>query len=90
MSVIELDLVPPRVDQLSSLYAGETPEQHTARMQRYTEAFARYDKRHEAYIRDVMSQIHNDSRKERMSAEQKAREQDIQQGEELLSQIASA
>lgn len=85
MGGIEPDLLHPRVDDLAAIYAGETPEQHAARMKRYDEAFQQYDAR----IAELKSRVHDEERDVRRQAEEASLAQDKEAEEGLLTQIAS-
>lgn len=62
MGQIEPELVSSVVDTLKAKYAGESPEQATARAARYSKAFAAYDKRLAQYITDLHRVIHQYAR----------------------------
>ena len=55
MSEIEPDLVSNQIPLLDQKYAGETEEERKARMQRYTEAYAKYDAVSAKYIADLQA-----------------------------------
>lgn len=85
MGGIEPDLVEPRRSQLDQIYAGETPEEHAERMERYESALSYYDIR----IEEFMQNLKTSARDERAQAEEISRKQEAAEGEQLLTQIAA-
>lgn len=57
MRGIEPELVRDQIPLLDEKYKDETPEQKTARMERYTKAFAAYDIAVEVTMKDLTAKV---------------------------------
>jgi esterase/lipase len=89
MAKIEPDLVENVLPTLDKKYAGESEEEHKARMARYDKAFAEYDKQFAAFMTKLQEEVHGIQKNARVIAEQKSTAEEAKLQEELLSQISA-
>ncbi|TSC60049.1 MAG: hypothetical protein Greene041662_275 [Candidatus Peregrinibacteria bacterium Greene0416_62] len=89
MQEIEPELMTDQMPLLMEKYKDETPEAKKARGARYTNAFAEYDKRSNAFFVGLETQVDALKKKAFASAEQKNHEEEITQLQLLESQISS-
>ena len=90
MQDIEPDLMTATLPTLKEKYKDETPEQAKTRAERYSTAFAEYDKQYAAYIAEQENVLHSYSRQLGNQAEQFVRtdeDQSITQLEAAISDI---
>lgn len=76
MGDIEMDLVSANLPRLREMYADETPAEHELRMQRYAEAFERYDKAFNAWIAGFQLAVAAVRKETLQRAEQKNQEEE--------------
>ncbi|MDD4318893.1 MAG: hypothetical protein PHW10_01035 [Candidatus Peribacteraceae bacterium] len=90
MAKIEPELVTEVIPTLDAKYAPETPEENQARMQRYEQAYASYEKAFQAWT-DGLRAVVNDFRKNAMtSAEAESRKDETNTLSQLESDIAAS
>jgi hypothetical protein len=83
---IEPDLLIENIPGLDAKYAGETPEQHTARMQRYDAAYKKFDEEFNKFMVDVDHKVRTTRRDSLHEKEQEARKDE----ENTINSLASA
>lgn len=86
MEKIEPELLLKNVSSLDSKYAGETPEEHEARMNRYAAAYALFDTELEKFMSGIHQSVHVNKR----TALRAAEAQDKTQEQNVLNSLASA
>lgn len=90
MAEIQPELTSAIYPTLAEKYKDETEDDRAARMKRYEEAFAEYDKRYAVFLQKVNTDVHEMKKSARDAAEAKAHEQDVQSEADLLAQMESA
>jgi len=73
MGDIEPELVSSVIPALAARYAGETPDAHTSRMERYKRAFEEYDRRCAEYLRGLRSDVATFRKQSRKAVEGRQR-----------------
>ncbi len=86
MDEIEPDLLLASIPLLDAKYAGETPEQHDVRMQRYTVAYKKFDQALNMFMTDIDAKARMT---QRLALKQQEAESQLQEANTLHS-IASA
>lgn len=88
MQEIEPELMTKVLPTLEEKYKNETPEQKTARAERYTKAFTEYEKRYQAYLLSEESKLRTFKRAAFKGVEERTGEDDrarLTQIDSLLS-----
>jgi hypothetical protein len=86
MADIEPDLLLENIPGLDAKYAGETPEEHDARLKRYEVAYKKFDEEFGKFMVNVDDKVRT-TRRESL----RAKEQEVRKGEEdAINSIASA
>lgn len=86
MAGIEPELLLSRIPMLDALYAGESPEEHEARMEKYAVAYKKFDAALKAFMTDVNGSARSVQRHALKDKEQQARSQEMN----TLTSLASA
>lgn len=88
MGQIEPDLTLDHVRSLKEKYAGETPEEHQSRIDRYKKAFATYREKRDHYFALFKEQVRRFKQDLNNFSEATVREGEKQHLEELESHFA--
>ena len=83
---IEPDLLLENIPGLDAKYAGETPEQHDARLKRYEVAYKKFDEEFSKFMVDVDQKVRSTKRESLHNKEQEARKDE----ENTINSLASA
>ncbi|TSC79004.1 MAG: hypothetical protein G01um101425_850 [Candidatus Peregrinibacteria bacterium Gr01-1014_25] len=86
MADIEPDLLLANIPALDAQYAGETPEEHEARMKRYETAYKKFDAAFAEFMSDVNAEVRT-SKRESLAAKEAAAQHSDQQA---LSSLETA
>ncbi len=86
MADIEPDLLLANIPTLDQKYLGESPEEHTARMQRYDAAYKKFDKEFEKFMSEVNDKVRVSKRSALKEQEEGAKVQE----ETALQSLESA
>ncbi|MBI1812702.1 hypothetical protein HYR82_02890 [Candidatus Peregrinibacteria bacterium] len=76
MAEIEPDLLLANIPTLDAKYAGESAEDHAARMKRYEAAYKAFDEEFAAFMADVNDQVRTSRRDSLKTNEEKDRTQE--------------
>ena len=86
MAEIEPDLMLDSIGTLDVKYAGETPEEHGARMKRYEAAYKKFDES----FKNFMEEIHEEVRVSKRSALKEQEAADRQSDQPALASLEAA
>ena len=86
MASIEQDLLTANIPTLDTKYAMETADEHTARMERYKKAYAKFDKAMAGFLGDLSAQTRRSQQKSLREKEEKERAEE----QEKLNSLTSA
>lgn len=89
MGAIEPDLVTAQTPLLREKYAGETPEQRAKRAERYTQAFAAYERAFQEHMAHLEEQVRSYQHAAQQAVEQYARREEQRTLDALTNDIAS-
>lgn len=89
MRTIEPELCSEAIPLLEEKCKNETDDQKKARAERYTKAYAEYDKRAAEFFAEVGTQVNKLKRQAFSSAEQKNRSEETAKMQQLESLISS-
>lgn len=87
MHDIEPDLLPGRMETLAAKYAGESPTEREARMERYNAALAAVEEKFHQLNRTWHAQVQDFLRGVRKKAEIDSAADDVQTQADIISQI---
>ena len=86
MADIEPDLLLANIPNLDAKYAGETPEEHTARMKRYEASYKKFDAEFSTFMTEVNDKVRVSKRSALKEKEEKIKTQEAN----ALNSIESA
>ena len=86
MAEIEPDLLLNSIGTLDAKYAGESPEEHTARMKRYEAAYKKFDESFDKF----MSEVHEEVRVSKRTALKEQEAADRQSDQPALASLEAA
>jgi hypothetical protein len=86
MAEIEPDLLLVNIPGLDARYLGETPDEHTARMERYQAAYKRFD----LALQKFMDEINTNVRSSQIKSLKEREDRDRRAEQESLKSLTSA
>lgn len=90
MGAIEPELLSANVPHLDEKYAGESDADRAKRYDRYTKAYAQYDKRYAAWESDMKNKVHAYRKTAFNSVEAESREEEVDSLKQLEADIETA
>ncbi len=90
MKDIEPDLLSTNIETVDAQYAGKSPDEKKARMERYAKAFVEYQKRYEEYNANKQGEVRSFGRNVVQAVESKSADKDDKLLGEIESEISQA
>lgn len=88
MGEIDTDLMLANIPLLEQTYAGETAEQHEARMHRYSVAYKKFDLEMAKFLTDVDGKVRASQRQALKEREEQAKQEDTNALDSITSAFA--